>query len=49
MQSFKSDEKASLGDEAPITNKRSGKKKVELKLPPSKLSAFQEEYIAELE
>lgn len=32
-----------------LTNKRSGKKRVELKLPTSELSAFQEDYIAQLE
>ena len=53
MQSMKSDDinKTGVDDsQTPIlTNKRSGKKRVELKLPTSELSAFQEDYIAQLE
>jgi hypothetical protein len=53
MQSIKSDDinKTGVDDsQTPImTNKKSGKKRVELKLPTSDLSAFQEDYIAQLE
>jgi hypothetical protein len=53
MQSIKSDDINKTGaddSQTPImTNKKSGKKRVELKLPTSDLSAFQEDYIAQLE